>query len=160
MGKPPITPVFPVILLRGTPAAEAEDAAAWFESRFPAHGWGACWRWTVYDYHHFHPDNHEVLGVSQGQATLQLGGAHGEEFHVSRGDVLILPAGTGHRCLHSSPDFQVVGAYPNSHEPTLIRSGETPLPALRQLIAAVRLPAQDPVYGPEGPLAQHWQVPR
>jgi uncharacterized protein YjlB len=157
-GATPNHPRHPVILLRGTPAAQAEDPAAWFESRFASHGWGASWRWGVYDYHHFHPDNHEVLGVSRGAATLLLGGEKGQEFHVSVGDVIILPAGTGHKCLRSSPDFQVVGAYPNSREPTLIRSGETPLPALRQRIPAVPLPPEDPVYGKEGPLCQHWQA--
>ena len=157
-GETPNHPHFPVILLRGTPAAQAEDPATWFEGHFATLGWGACWRWGVYDYHHFHPDNHEVLGVSRGEATLLLGGEKGEEFHVTPGDVIILPAGTGHKCLRSSPDFQVVGAYPNSQEPTLIRSGETPLPALRQRIPAVRLPPEDPIYGIGGPLCQHWQA--
>ena len=158
-GETPNHPHLPVILMRGTPAVHEEDPAAWFEGRFTTHGWGACWRWGVYDYHHFHPDNHEVLGVSRGEATFQLGGEKGGEFHVTLGDVIILPAGTGHKSLRASRDFQVVGAYPNSQEPSLIRSGETPLPALRQRIPAVRLPLEDPVYGKAGPLCHHWQAP-
>lgn len=157
-GKTPNNPTLPVVLMRHTAAADEPDPAAWFESRFSSHGWGACWRWGVYPYHHFHPDNHEVLGVFRGEATLMLGGANGEEFHVRPGDVIILPAGTGHKCQSSSGDFQVVGAYPDGMEPDLFRSGETELERLRHRIGEVAIPKQDPVFGEDGPLFEYWPL--
>jgi uncharacterized protein YjlB len=155
-GRTPNNRVLPLIVMRGTEAADASDPAAWFEKRFTEHGWGGTWRWRVYPYHHFHSTDHEVLGVSRGSATLVLGGEKGGEFRVTVGDVLIMPAGLGHMSLAASEDFQVVGAYPRGEEPDLIRAGEGNLDAARGRIEKVPLPDLDPVYGAAGPLADHW----
>jgi uncharacterized protein YjlB len=149
-------PELPLILMRGTEAAEEADPAAWFEERFAANGWGASWRWGVYPFHHFHTNNHEVLGVARGEAELLMGGANGRRFTVRTGDVVVIPAGVGHKCERSSPDFLVVGAYPNSTGPDLVRSGEAEPAPLRAAVACVPLPARDPVYGSDGPVVAHW----
>lgn len=156
-GRTPNHPRLPLIVMRCTQAADAEDPAEWLEKRFTAHGWGSTWRWGVYSYHHFHSTNHEVLGVSRGSASLMLGGEKGGEFEVTAGDVLVLPAGLGHMCLTASQDFQVVGAYPRGEEPDLIRTGEGNLDAARGRIEKVPLPDRDPVYGAKGPLTEHWR---
>src|SRR5690606_6448418 len=75
--------------------------------------WGDTWEGGVYDYHHYHSTAHEFLGVLQGSATLQMGGEEGHILEVSKGDVLIIPAGVGHKCLQSGPAFKVMGAYPD-----------------------------------------------
>ncbi len=150
-------PSLPLVLMRGTEAAEAKDPAAWFEARFAANGWGASWRWGVYPYHHFHTNSHEVLGVARGEAELLMGGAKGERFTVTVGDVVVIPAGVGHKCERSSTGFQVVGAYPDAVGPDLIRSGETEPEDLRAAVSRVPLPACDPVYGAEGPLMECWR---
>ncbi len=157
-GETPNNPKLPLVIIHRTGAIDHNDPAAWFEEQFTAHGWGACWRWVVYDYHHFHSDNHEVLGVSRGRATLLLGGKDGREFQVEPGDVIILPAGTGHRSLDASDDFQVVGAYPEGKEPDLIRPGETDLASVRTRISQVPLPDQDPIFGQDGGINRHWRL--
>lgn len=95
-------PRLPLILMRGTGAEDSRDPAAWFESRFSQNGWTASWRWGVYPHHHFHSTNHEVLGIAAGEAELMLGGRGGECFNVQAGDVIVIPAGVGHKCERSS----------------------------------------------------------
>ena len=69
----------------------------------------------------------------------------------------MLPAGTGHRCLESSADFLVVGAYPPGQEWDLIRADEPEKKAeALKRIANVSLPESDPVLGKDGPLMRLW----
>ena len=158
-GETPNHPDFPLVIMRRTPAAEAGNPAAWFERRFPAHGWSACWRWGVYPFHHFHSNNHEVLGVSRGHATLMFGGRKGEKFDVAVGDVIVIPAGVSHKCVEASDNFQVVGAYPDGVEPDIIRCGDSQdLAAARRRVADVPAPSRDPVHGEDGPLLECWNL--
>lgn len=147
----------PLVLMRETEAAQASDPATWFEEKFAENGWGASWRWGVYPYHHFHTNNHEVLGVASGEAELLMGGEKGERFVVSVGDVVVIPAGVGHKCEGSSSDFQVVGAYPDAIGPDLIRSGEGDVATHRTAVGEVPLPKNDPISGENGPLLDYWK---
>lgn len=40
---------------------------------------------------------HEVLGIAEGKVTLRLGGDEGSLLRLKAGDMLVLPAGVGHR---------------------------------------------------------------
>lgn len=112
---------------------------------FARNGWPAQWVDGIYDYHHYHSNAHEVLGVLQGHARVMLGGPDGQVFNLQAGDVLVLPAGTGHCNLGSSPEFRVVGGYPQGQEPDLCRAA--PTPEQQRAIAQTPYPASDPVLG-------------
>jgi uncharacterized protein YjlB len=147
------------VLKRAAPAAsDAEELARWYEAEWPKHGWRAAWRWGVYDFPHYHSTAHEVLGVYRGHATIRLGGDVGVTVVAEKGDVLILPAGTGHQNLGASADFHVVGGYPKGQSADLLRGEKGERPAADERIARVTLPSGDPLGGLDGPLARYWAL--
>ncbi|WP_375262461.1 cupin domain-containing protein [Palleronia sp.] len=150
----PNNPNLPVVILRG--AVAGMDAGP-IRDRMEANGWGGTWTWTVYDYHHYHPDAHEALAVATGEADLTLGGPEGERVTVQAGDCLILPAGTGHKLNSSSDDFRICGAYPAGQEDFETRRAEDGIGDSRARIAEVALPETDPIEGKGGALLQHWR---
>jgi uncharacterized protein YjlB len=134
----PNHPRFEVLLYRGVDVSDVQ-------ALFAAHGWGGSWVNGVFDFHHFHSTSHEVLAVIAGSAVLELGGPQGEAFEVTAGDVVVLPAGTGHRRASASGDFRVVGAYPAGQEDyDLLREADD---AARARIEALDAPPDDPVGG-------------
>ncbi|UUW70506.1 cupin domain-containing protein [Pseudomonas oryzihabitans] len=147
----------PVLLYRQVPL-EGTDRAAALERLFADNAWPPQWRYGVYDYHHYHPNAHEALGVARGQARLRLGGEQGQDVAVTAGDVVVLPAGTGHRNLESSADFLVVGAYPPDQQDFITQRADSAAHARSvELIAQVPLPTSDPVSGREGALPTLWR---
>lgn len=146
----------PVLVYRGLPLADSDYAAA-FENLFASHLWPAQWRAGVYDYHHYHSTAHEVLGVSCGSARLMIGGEQGREIEVQAGDALVLPAGTGHRRLSASEDFEVVGGYPLDQQYDLLRPDAASHDAARERAARVGVPVSDPVAGTQGALVTLWR---
>jgi uncharacterized protein YjlB len=157
-GRTPNNPRFALLVYRSPVELRAGlDPAAIFEELFAANGWGDSWRNGVYDFLHFHTSTHEVLGIARGRVKVQFGGSKGRAIALKAGDVVVLPAGTGHRRLSASRDLLVVGAYPRS-------GGDYDQPApdqvdpaqARAAIARVKRPARDPVYGRQGPLLKQW----
>lgn len=147
---------YPALIYQAVPLG-ADDRARAFEELFAAHQWSPLWRSTVFDYHHYHSTAHEALGIVSGCARLQLGGDEGQEITVQAGDAVVLPAGTGHRCLEASEDFLVVGAYPHGQEDyDLHRDDPAEYVASQRRIMEVPLPMADPVSGAEGTLMQSW----
>ena len=148
-GAIPNSPL-PVLIYHGVAESEA---------LFARHGWGGAWRSAIFDFHHFHSTAHEVLGILSGRATVLLGGPAGENFEVGAGDVLVLPAGTGHRRIDSSADLLVAGAYPRGQHWDLRRGDPAEHDEVLANIAAVALPDADPVLGADGPLIELWRTP-
>jgi uncharacterized protein YjlB len=138
----PNHPRFAVLLYRGVDTTDAR-------ALFAEHGWGGSWVNGIFGFHHFHSTSHEALAVISGSATVELGGPQGRAFEVSAGDVLVLPAGTGHRRASATGDFTVVGAYPAGQEDYDLLRGDDPaeVDAARQRIAALGPPPTDPVGG-------------
>jgi uncharacterized protein YjlB len=150
----PNNPDLPVVLMPGAVAAPEPERIL---ARYAGSGWVGAWVWTVYDFHHYHPDAHEALTVGAGWAELQLGGASGPVLRLAAGDAVVLPAGTGHRRVAASGDFAMCGAYPPGQSGrTLSRPGDHGEGEARALIAAVPLPRTDPLFGADGPLVQTW----
>jgi uncharacterized protein YjlB len=120
-------------------------------------GWGGAWVNGVFPYHHYHSTSHEVLAVVGGSASITFGGPEGETVEVVAGDVVVIPAGVGHRNGGSSGDFSVVGAYPRGQENYDLRTGEEgERPGVLENIRNVALPEQDPLHGDRGPLVRRW----
>jgi uncharacterized protein YjlB len=147
----------PLLLYRGAFRADGDAGARWLEQRFADNGWRGAWRWTVYPFHHYHSTSHEVLGVSAGHATLQFGGEHGRAVEVRAGDVVVIPAGVGHKRLQASAGFQVVGAYPDGRAADLLRGDPGERPAADRRIAELPLPDADPLLGKAGGTALLWR---
>lgn len=155
----PNNPDLPLLVYRQALRNVSPDEAGEVERRIQGNGWGGSWRNGVFGYHHYHSNAHETLGVCAGWARVQFGGPSGPIVAIEAGDVAILPAGTGHKCVEASADFLVVGAYPAGQEDhDLIRGDPAEQAAAQQRIAATPLPESDPVYGQEGPLFSHWKA--
>jgi uncharacterized protein YjlB len=143
----------PVLIYR---ELEAAKDARGCEELFDSNGWVPDWRNGIFSFHHFHSITHEVLGIVSGTATVKLGGPSGRSFEVGRGDVLVLPAGTGHCNEGSSGDLLVVGAYPDGMSWDIRRGDPAEHDEAVANIRAVPLPGADPVEGPDGPLTELW----
>jgi uncharacterized protein YjlB len=98
-----------------------------------------------------------VVGIYSGSAQLQLGGENGKKINVETGDVIIIPAGTGHKKLSASDDFAVIGAYPNGMEYDLLTGEEGERPGADNRIAKVPFPDSDPVLGTDGGITEFWK---
>jgi uncharacterized protein YjlB len=157
-GSIPNNPTLPFVLYRGgvdlTGSPDPEDV---IEKAFGSNGWGNMWRNGIFPYAHYHSMIHEAMGIARGRAKVRFGGENGEEIDVIPGDVVILPAGTGHQCLSHTPDLVVIGAYPPSGKYNLCRGSKADHAEAQLTIPKVPLPAMDPVFGPEGPLLTLWR---
>lgn len=148
-GTIPNNPRLPALLFR---AAVPPDDPAAAEALFARHGWPPAWRNGIYRHHHYHPNAHEALAIARGRVRVQLGGEGGRTLELTAGDVVVLPAGVGHRNLGASDDLLVVGAYPSGATPEEYagRPGEHD-----KAIAAIPMvpdPANEPVTGRGWPL--------
>lgn len=158
-GAIPNSPL-PLILRRGAVAPAAGDPAGAFEAIFRRNGWSGTWRNGIFDFHHYHSTSHEVLGIAAGSATVRFGGESGEAIGVGAGDVVVIPAGVGHKRIEASPDLLVVGAYPGGMPCDLIPADLGAVAQARERIARVPLPGTDPIDGADGPLVRLWQTAR
>jgi len=153
-GSIPNHPRWPLLVYPGI--GPKKVTAEFFEDLFTRNRWPAAWRNGVFPFHHFHSNSHEALGVYEGEVKVQFGGDGGVTVTAKPGDVIVLPAGTGHKKLSSRGALGVVGAYPEGSDPDT-RTTKAFLKNPQAAIARVPLPAADPVYGAGGPLFDHWK---
>ena len=150
-GWVPNNSVLPVLVYRDVAAVGDPDT---IEAMLRRNDWRPDWRDGVYPYHHYHSTAHEALACTDGSAELMLGGEGGRQVRIEAGDVLVLPAGTGHCRIEAAGDFLLVGAYPQGQDWDVCRSAADGATLAR--IAAVPLPKGDPVEGTGGPLTRLW----
>ena len=148
----------PLLVYQGALSLPVSEPAAAIEALFKSHQWGNSWRNGVYRFHHYHSTAHEVLACFGGEARVQFGGEQGVIVTVKKGDVVVIPAGVGHKNLGDTSDFRVVGAYPPNQTWDLLRGRPGERPQADENIARVPLPSTDPVYDAAGPLVEHWGI--
>ena len=141
-----------VIDLIGTP--NPEDA---IEKVFRKNGWIDLWRNGISPYVHYHSMIHESMGIARGRAKVRFGGKTGQDIEIKKGDVVVLPAGTGHQCLSASRDLVVIGTYPKTGRYNLCRGSKREHTKALGSIPQVPLPETDPVFGRQGPLLRLWR---
>ncbi len=157
-GRIPNNPL-PFVLYRGAiDLTGSPDPERVVEKTFATNGWGGLWRNGVYPYVHYHSMIHEAMGVARGFARVRFGGEKGEVLKIAAGDVVILPAGTGHQRMMESPELMVIGAYPPVGKFNLCRGSKAEHAQALTTIPRVPLPATDPVFGPKGPLTALWRA--
>jgi len=109
----------------------------------------------MYTTTHFHSTTHEVLCIFQGRARLCFGGEENPkrvESVVEKGDVIIVPAGVGHRLLDDfSSRFQMVGSYPTGKEWDMCY-GKKEEGKMVKTIECLAWFEKDPLYGERGPV--------
>ena len=156
-GAIPNHPHWPLLMYPNAVVIAGADPAVAFEELFDRNAWPAAWRNGVYPFHHFHCDAHEALGVYSGEVTVQFGGEDGIVISARPGDVIVLPAGTGHKKLSSRGALGIVGAYPSGQHPDMCTPLLSSLKRNAAAIERVDLPQRDPVYGAGGPMFTHWK---
>ncbi|GLB06291.1 hypothetical protein AtubIFM57258_001588 [Aspergillus tubingensis] len=118
------------------------------------------WVYSMYSQTHFHSTTHEVLGVVSGRARLCFGGeANPERFEptVEKGDLIIVPAGVGHRLLEElgsdqGDPFQMVGAYPPQKQWDMCYGDSREEDKVSRNIHALSWFHSDPLCGQDGPV--------
>ena len=79
-------------------------------------------------------------------------------FELRAGDVVVLPAGTGHQRLIASADFVVIGGYPPHGSYNLCRGDNRPSASGRwRRSRRCRCRQSDPVQGKNGALVNLWR---
>jgi len=109
----------------------------------------------MYSATHFHSTTHEVLCIASGHAKLCFGGEDNPgrtETTVQKGDVIIIPAGVGHRLLDDfNSDFEMVGSYPMGKNWDMCYGKKEEESKIKG-IAGLGWFEKDPLYGDDGPV--------
>ena len=146
---------FPLIVYRGALSGGAlspEGCAALFHRN----GWRGTWLNGVFPYWHYHPHAHEVLGCVAGGGRIGFGGDNGIATDFIAGDVVLIPAGVGHKRLSQMPGFLVVGGYPPGQNSAISNAGDIDIDRAVEKARAVPVPTSDPVTGARGGLHDVW----
>lgn len=156
----PNNPVLPLLVYKAIiDILGVSDPESLIERTFLGNGWSSSmWRNGIYPYTHYHSMIHEVLGIGRGRGRVRFGGTQGEEVDLSGGDVVVLPAGTGHQNVWSTADLSLIGAYTPQGTYNLCRGSRAEHDEALQTIPDVPVPDSDPVLGAGGPQPRIWRT--
>lgn len=156
-GRIPNNPKLPLLLYPNA-LDDGERDPSRVKKSLAENGWTGAWTGGVFPYHHYHSTAHEVLAVIGGSARVTFGGESGKTIEVSAGDVVVIPAGVGHRNVGKSGDFTVIGAYADGRSWDLLTGDPDERPEALENIKNVPLPKTDPLLGGSGPLVERWRA--
>lgn len=157
-GSIPNNPWLPFLVYRGAIDLKGSpDPEELVEQTFARNKWGDIWRNGIYPYAQYHSSIYEVMGLARGRAKVRFGGSGGQDIDIYAGDVVVLPAGTGHQGLWGSPDLLIVGAYPSTGRYDLCLGSKAEYAKAITAIPTVPIPVTDPVFGIHGALQQLWR---
>lgn len=134
----------------------ADEKPSNIEDFFKENGWVNSWVDSIYDFQHYHSNTHEALVIFEGNCTIEIGGDQGVFFEITKGDVIIFPAGVSHKNVKSSNDFTTVGAYPFDVDYDMNYGKVEEHPRVDNNIQNVKLPETDPIFGKNGLLFKYW----
>lgn len=152
----PNNPRLPLVLYKKALNLKENDPES-VEEVFRINLWKKMWRYSIYPFHHYHSNTHEVLGIYSGTCVVQVGGDEGPTYEIEKGDVLFFPAGVAHKNVGSTEDFQCVGAYPFDVDYDMFYGKPGERVIADENIPNVPLPRTDPVYGDAGLLFKYWK---
>ena len=135
---------YPLLLYRKAIKERNEKGAAFLEKVFATNNWSNSWRNGIFTFQHYHSIAHEVLGLYSGEALVLLGGEKGKSVTLAAGDVVVIPAGIGHKNL-GDHKLGVVGAYPEGMDVDIMRCLPGERPGVDENIARVPKPSSDPL---------------
>ena len=146
----------PLLLYKNSFSERGQAGAVWLEDTFAVNNWTNSWRNGIYPFHHYHSTSHEVLGVYSGEAVVQLGGEKGRKVRLNAGDIVVIPAGVGHKKIEGR-DIGVVGAYPDGRSWDLNYGRQDERPQTDKNIAEVPIPDTDPLLGKDRGIWVIWK---
>ena len=151
----PNNPSLPLLIYKKVFDVSENKGAKLIENVFEKNKWSNCWRNGIYDYHHYHSNTHEVLGVYSGHCIVQFGGEHGVTEELRTGDLVVIPAGVTHKKI-AGEQFKCVGAYPNGVDYNIHYGKPGEKEQTKNEILKVPLPDLDPAFGGSGPIKLYW----
>lgn len=152
----PNNPQYPLLIYQQTFSASHESPQT-IQGWLKQNNWGHAWVDSIYDFHHYHSNTHEVLVIISGHCQAQFGGDKGAVYMVNQGDVVILPVGVAHKSVSMSVDFKCIGAYPFDVGYDMNYGKAEEYSKAIEAIKQVGLPKKDPIFGDHGLLFNYWQ---
>ena len=120
------------------------------------HNWSNNWRNGIYTFHHYHSTTHEAMAVIKGQAMILLGGMHGRNVLLKKGDIIVVPAGVAHMNLGNEKDLIFIGGYPSGRNYDMNYGRADEHPKVDNNMRFLPIPDTGPLYGHADPLIDIW----